>query len=309
MVSVRFVFAIVPTVRMLVGLDTKQGGADDKPMVDASPHRTLAVASFHRLVMDKAFKITVDRFPHREFLRLVVVDLALRMTGKQVLEAGRAVAIVVLLTSSRVRPVNTVGASEASAVLDALVGLASSTIGTVLDHTALAATVLDALVGLALSTIGTVLDHTALAAAMLNALVGLASSTPGTVLDHTALASTMPTAFVGLAFSPHGTVLDHTALAATVLNALVGLAFSTIGTVLDHTALASTMPTALVGISLSTIGTVLDHTALASTMPTALVGLSLSKILTARLNTLFCCILKQPRSVFIGAKSMLRREC
>jgi hypothetical protein len=81
-----------------------------------------------------------------------------------------------------------------------------------------------AFVGLAFSTPGTVLDHTALAAAMLNALVGLALSTPGTVLDHTALASTMPTAFVGLAFSTHGTVLDHTALASTMPTALVVLA-------------------------------------------------------------------------------------
>jgi hypothetical protein len=132
MVSVRFVFTIVPTVRMLVGLDTQQGGADDKPMVDASPHRTLAVASFHRLVMDEAFKVIVDRFPHREFLRLVVVDLALRMTRKQVLVAGRAVAIVVLFTSSRVRPVNTVGASESSAVTNAPVCISLSTLQAVL---------------------------------------------------------------------------------------------------------------------------------------------------------------------------------
>jgi hypothetical protein len=126
-VSVLFVFPIVPTVCILVGLDSEQGAVDDSPMVDASQHRTITTA-IQLLVVDKAFKILVDRFLHSELFRLVVADLALGMGWELMLVACRAVAIVVTIPHPRDGLVDTFRASEAATVLAAQ-ALALSTFG------------------------------------------------------------------------------------------------------------------------------------------------------------------------------------
>ena len=238
MVSVRFVLAIVPTVRMLVGLDTQQGGADDKPMVDASPHRTLAVASFHRLVMNEAFKVIVYHFPHREFLRLVVVDLALRITGKQVLEAGRAVSIVVLLTSSRVWPVYTVGASEASAVLDTLICFPHSTRLASLFRTALASSVLDTLICFPNSTLLASLFQTALSTTVHETLI---CASQRNLLASMFQTASSPTVFDALACTSLSTLLAslfQTASSPSMRETLTYFATSTLLASLDITSLS-----------------------------------------------------------------------
>ena len=115
-VSVHFVFPIVPTVRILVGLDSQQGAVDFSPMVDASQHRTITTV-VQQLVVDKAFKILVDRFPHREFLHPFVHDKALGIVWELVFIAGRTHAIVVGISHPRDDFVDALGASEQLAFL------------------------------------------------------------------------------------------------------------------------------------------------------------------------------------------------
>ena len=61
--------------------------------------------------MDKSFKLLIDRITNTDLFGMGIHDLASWVVWKEVFETGGTVAVIVLLTTSRVGPCNTMGAS------------------------------------------------------------------------------------------------------------------------------------------------------------------------------------------------------
>jgi hypothetical protein len=56
------------------------------------------------LVMDEPFKLFVDRITNTDLLGMGINDPASRVLWKDAFETGRTVAIIILLTTSRIGP-------------------------------------------------------------------------------------------------------------------------------------------------------------------------------------------------------------
>ena len=61
--------------------------------------------------MNESFKLFIDRITNTDLFRMGVNDLASWVVWKEVLETSGTVTVIALLTTSRVGPCDTMGAS------------------------------------------------------------------------------------------------------------------------------------------------------------------------------------------------------
>ena len=121
MIARFLILLVVAPVRKLIALDRQQRAVDVLSAVDPPAHRAVTVAGFQLLIMSKAFELLVNRLPHRQLLRVLVVQLAARVIGEEVLKACGAVAVVFSLSTPRVRPRLAVRTNLTSTALGTLV--------------------------------------------------------------------------------------------------------------------------------------------------------------------------------------------